>query len=246
MANASIKHPLLSNPVKWLKHNKYHSADFYETSFYNTKSISSNPFAQILSETRMDGTRIRFPKGQMLQLVVDSYPEPVLSLAPSKDKNYFLTPLINKPEPNSVLFPSHYILKSHTYINYIIKSNQWRRFIPQKFKFKNDKVLGSRVNVLPNIETIIPAIYEENITRLLPESNAKEMTTEPPTDMGLILNFEKEGETLITFKDSTPIINLSKFPFTKTKESYKGKLFITYRENPELCFNIVSLIGYHS
>lgn len=250
MTKACFKHPLLSNPVKWLRNNKYHSSEFYTKSYYDTISINSNPFAQALTETRMDGSRIRYPKGQMVQIVVDGYQESssIDTAESSEDKNYFLMPLINKPEQNSVLFPSHYILKNQHYIDYIVKTNQWRRYVPQKFRFKNDKVLGAKVNILPDITKTIPHIYEQNILKLMLETTTTEYNKGQAQENGLVLNFSStSNEPAISFDGKIPIVNMNRIiPNKKEIKSQKGELFISFEGNADLCFNLFSLTGYYS
>lgn len=250
MTKACFNHPLLSNPVKWLRNKKYHSPEFYTKSYYDTNSINSNPFAQALTETRMDGSRIRYPKGQMVQIVVDSYQESD-SIGPaesSEDKNYFLMPLINKPEQNSALFPSHYILKNQHYIDYIVKTNQWRRYVPQKFRFKNDKVLGAKVNVLPDITKTIPYIYERNILRLMPETRTTAYNKGQVRENGLVLTFSAtSNEPAISFDNNLPIVNMNRIISKKNEiKSQKGELFVSFDENVDLCFNLLSLAGYYN
>ena len=250
MTKACVKHPLLSNPVKWLRNNKYHSPEFYTKSYYDTNSINSNPFAQALTETRMDGSRIRYPKGQMVQIVVDSYRESssIGTTESSEDKNYFLMPLINKPEENSPLFPSHYILKNRHYIDYIVKTNQWRRYVPQKFRFKNDKVLGAKVNVLPDIAKTIPHIYEQNILKLISETRTTDYTKDLVQENGLVLNFSStSNEPAISFDNKLPIVNMNKIsPNNNEIKSQRGELFIPFDGNADLCFNLFSLAVYYS
>lgn len=250
MTKACFNHPLLSNPVKWLRNNKYHSPEFYTKSYYETNSINSNPFAQALKETRMDGSRIRYPKGQMVQIVVDSYQESssIGTVESSEDKNYFLMPLINKPEQNSALFPSHYILKNQHYIDYIVKTNQWRRYVPQKFRFRNDKVLGAKVNVPPDITKTIPYIYERNILKLMPETRTTAYNKDQVQENGFVLTFSAtSNEPAISFDNNLPIVNMNRIISNKNEiKSQEGELFISFDENVDLCFNLFSLASYYS
>lgn len=250
MTKVCIKHPLLSNPIKWLKNNKYHSSEFYLTSYYDANSINSNPFAQALTETKMDGSRIRYPKGHMVQLVVDENSEltSIESAQSSESKNYFLMPLINKTEQNSALYPSHYILKNQHYIDYIVKTNQWRKYVPQKFRFKNDKSLGNKVNILPDIAKIIPHIYEQNIIKLMSERKNLEPSKFLIQESGLALSFSKASyEPAITFKNSLPILNMNRIiPKNNEINLQREETFIPFHGNADLCFNLISLANYHS
>lgn len=249
MPKVCTKHPLLSNPIKWLKNNKYHSDEFYSTSYYDTDSINSNPFAQALTDTKMDGSRIRYPKGQMVQLVVDEYSE-VTSIDAarlSESKKYFLVPLINKPEQNSVLYPSHYILKNQHYIDYIVKTNQWRKYVPQKFRFKNDKALGAKVNILPDIAKIIPHVYEQNIIRLMSETRNLEPYKGLSKESGLVLSFSKtSNEPAISFHNSLPIVNMKRIISKNEINLQNEESFIPFDGNSDLCFNLFSLASYYT
>lgn len=250
MTKACFKHPLLSNPVKWLRNDKYHSPEFYTRSYYDTNSINSNPFAQALRETRMDGSRVRYPEGQMVQIVVDSYQDSssIDKVESSENKNYFLMPLINKPEQNSVLYPSHYILKNQHYIDYIVKTNQWRKYVPQKFRFKNDKVLGAKVNILPDIAKTIPRIYKQNILKLMSETRTTDYIKGLDQEYGFVLNFSgTSNDPAISFDNKLPIINMNRImPNMNEIKSQKRELFLSFEGNADLCFNLFSLAGYYS
>lgn len=244
MPKACFKHPLLTNPVKWLKGNKYHSPEFYQTSYYDTDTINSNPFALVLTETRMDGSRTRFPKGQMVQLVVDTTPQKTSS----NNKDYFLLPLINKGIANSSLYPSHYILKNQQYIDYVVKTQQWRKYVPQKFRFKNDKFLGGKVNLLPNIVKIVPRIYEQNVINVLSTSEYAVFQDDPTQADGFVLNFEGTmSEPICLFNGRIPVVNMNRI-LSEGNEilSKKGLLFIPYCGNIDMSFNIFSLVSYYS
>lgn len=145
-----LKHPVLQHPERYIKGKKYHSSELYQRGFYD--SLDSNIIAQGFTCTKSNGLKYRFPVGNMVRLIVNKV----------NDESY-LMPYFPTKESKIGLYPSSYILNDERFIDFIIKSKQYKRFIPQKFRFKNESSIINKVQLLP---TFKEAISEHNLSRI--------------------------------------------------------------------------------
>lgn len=234
-----LEQPVLNNPVRWLGLNNFHSSKLKLKDYYNVDSLKCNPLAQFLTDTKMDGTKKRFPKGQMIRLVVDSNPgiSPTLN---STQKKHYLVPVFEEPKTPRVLAPSHYILNNKKYIEYIVKTKQWRRFVPLKFTFRNGLTFESKIELLPNFEETIESTLKDNIKHLLNFRLYKEMKEcdRSLSSEGLIVD-SKSSKKQIEISNSLLVISIGCLGIKSPKDQFR--IFVPYSGNNTLCTNLMKL-----
>lgn len=234
-----LEQPVLNNPVRWLGLNNFHSSELKLRDYYDVGSLENNPLATFLIDTKMDGTKKRFPKGQMIRLILDSNPgiSPALN---STQKNHYLVPCLEESRIPRVLSPSHYILNNKKYIEYIVKTKQWKRFVPLKFTFKNGNTFESKIELLPNFEEIIESTLKSNVKHLLNSRLYKEIKEHDRglSSNGLIVD-SKSSKKLIEISNSRLVISIGCLGINGRKDPFK--LFVPYLGNNTLCTNLIKL-----
>lgn len=208
MLNKLLRHPILRNPAVWLEGPKYHSPELLSKSFYDSELLKKNPFALSMLSTRMDGSRKRFPKGQMIQLVVDTDNAEISHNIKSFDRTYYLVPALEEPDKRKNLFTSFYIINNRTYVEYCLGGNKWRRFVPQKFRYSNHSRLESRLKVLPNMADVIESGLRARISLYL-ECTVFDETTEPK-EQTILLICGNISEPLWSMRDGQIIVNMNR------------------------------------
>ncbi|CUM67281.1 uncharacterized protein PRCAT00004974001 [Priceomyces carsonii] len=219
-----FKHPVLINPSKYLRGTKRHASELYREDYYDTESLNCNPFANALIGTRSDGQRIRFPRGEMIRLIVDRI-----------NDELYLVPLIEDPQKDTALIPSHYILNNERYIEFTEAIKQWKRYIPQKYKFRNSETILNQIKLLPDFRNSILKAYENKVKTLLPKAK-KKLRDEP----GFLCT--SEGE-LFLFEGLNPVVNINTLV---SDLNMKEPIAISYKENLELCKAIFLLLDFKS
>lgn len=171
-----LEHPLLANPVKWLRHvTKRHSVCNVIHNHYNLSALKNSPYAQFLSDTRKDPSGFRFPIGSMVQLVVTK-----------RDEKYEIAPVLQKPLLGQN--PATYVLGNEKYINFL--SSKRFRPLPMKYRQRSLAIAG-RIQV-PDLASAIDSVYREAL-----EVELKREITEDldPTDTIRVAHGEIEAST---------------------------------------------------
>lgn len=223
------------------KGHSWHSVKLYETNVYDTKCLQYNPFIDSLTSTRADGTMLRFPKGNMLELTVGPIPEHHLAALVHSNKNkklkkYWLLPILQPLSKKIFSYTSSYIISNEKYIDSVVNAGGGliNRFIPRKF-FHRNRVLVDQVNIMPNFQNIISKCLHDDVSKGLENADIGKGHKN-----GLLL---KNSGSLLEFDHQLPIINI-----TKLLPNYdlKNKIFLSYETNSKLCQSIIKLVNYKS
>ncbi|QBM86083.1 hypothetical protein METSCH_A07180 [Metschnikowia aff. pulcherrima] len=164
MSRSYLQHPLLKNPVKWLRGvPKRHECDLQLQGYYDTKSLDSNPFAASLQDTRFDVSKIRFPIGNTVQIVVNKIHDLT---------TYRLTPVLEKPRYGQN--PASYVINNKYYIDFLAR----KRFmpIPLKYRHRSSSMIGS-IKSSSDFSSEIQTLYKEKIIQLIDQLPASETRT---------------------------------------------------------------------
>lgn len=182
-----MKHPLLANPVRWLRGaQKRHSASLYDTSAYDTTTLASSPFAQALLATRQDILGKRFPIGNMIQMIVER----------KGHNNYEIVPVLEKPTKGT--HPGSYVMNRALYIDFAQK----RMFLPVPLKRRQrDLNIMNITKVVAKFNDVHREQLEGRI-QLLMENRKK------GTGPGLWA-VPKSGETWLLWDGSIPQLHTS-------------------------------------
>jgi len=239
-----LTQPLLVNPSKWLRSKKWHQSDLYQHGYYDSKSLTYNPFAQALIDTKSDGTMVRFPQGNMIELIVESVPESYLP-SPSANPNpnrkgvyQWIVPVLYNLDKKVYYYTSHHIINSERYISYVANEGRglYFRFYPRKLSYKNSNVNKNQVDFMPDFVHIVKSYLETNIAKELTKAS---VATSIPEGHGLKLS---NAGPLFKF-DQFPTINIQHLlPGYELKQD----MFIPYRENSWLCKNLIDLANFKS
>lgn len=212
-----LEHPVLVNPVKWLKIDKYHASNLYQPNHYEA-TMTSNPFARILSRTNKDSTSFRFPSGNLIKMIPKE----------SNDQKIYLSPIINDVNPEEITAPS-YIINNKKFIKYVDDMNQWMRYLPLKYKNANENSIISRTQVIPNISQVYTELLLRDINMGL---QAVDTDTEN-SKYGLQLT---NSGPLIEVKDWIVFINLPQI---------KDEVYVSFtKKNTHLCLCIIKLLHH--
>lgn len=240
-----LEHPVLRTPEKWLNIERSHNAKLYIHGYYDLKALKNNPFANMLTDNKMDGSRIRFPIGQMHQLAVD------FKKADTRKKSLFLVPVVTKPEPNTTLYAAQYILNNKKYINYIFNSGQWRKFIPPKFRFKNSSGIVLAVQPLSDFGDVLQRLLEQKLLHAWRDADLSPNNSSSEHSLTLYLTGENTEDTPVIYSDN----NSSKIMLNRccksiaehlARETSTNKLTIHFDKNKELCALIIQLAYYNN
>lgn len=149
------RHPLLQNPARWLKVDKYVARENYTRLHYDTGSLQHNPYAQLLAKgTAMDApSRAILPRGSLVRLTVHHG----AALA--------VSPAVNSPRPRGALYPRSYIINHWLYVYCAGVRGSWRKCIPVKFRTKSDAATVTKVGLEPLWEDTIGEAYVANACR---------------------------------------------------------------------------------
>ncbi|CAH2355469.1 hypothetical protein CLIB1423_27S00254 [[Candida] railenensis] len=235
MSKGYLNHPLIRNPLKWLAKRKYITPEEYATSFYNTDSIRYNPQAQLLSSgTAMNtGTRDIYSKGSMVRLTMDN--------DGNSNDNYYLVPAINSPYDPHTLFPRSYILNNWLFVSLIANvRDTWKKYVPLKFRTKNNPSINAHTKILPDIEDVIPKIYLRNIVEgtLKVEREATVEHRSPSDGVWLDFHNAKFGSGHLSVHG----VFLNSL---KVKFGGQQRVFLPYcEENQKILKNLVTLNNY--
>lgn len=241
MSKGYLNHPLIRNPLKWLAKRKYIAPENYTTSFYNTESIRYNPHAQLLSSgTAMNtGTRDIFPKGAMVRLTMDNDGK--------KNSSHYLVPAINPPYDPHTLFPRSYILNNWLFVSLTANVREtWKKYVPLKFRTKNNPSINAHTKLLPDIEDVIPKVYFRNIM----ESTLNVESTSKVKEEGMEEHMKINDGVWLDFQNlklgsgqlSVPRVFLDPL---KGKFDGQQRVFLPYcAENEKILKNLVSLNNY--
>lgn len=235
MSGPSIRHPLLQNPLKWLRTQKHHVSELYQPQ--NFPSIENNPFARALSATKMDGQKLRFPLGNSIRLVLQSTPEGLSPELGSFQKTYTLVPATGKPLHKSLL-PAAYVLKNKHYVDHILdkKSKFWRRYVPSKFRFNNDGALALKPEVIADILSVILEQYRARITSAVGSAVMEEASEKK----GMFLS--PEGSP-IAWEEGVPVVCVSQWILAE-ELGLTERVFLSYDGNVELCEDLWSVVNF--
>ncbi|CCE82350.1 Piso0_002073 [Millerozyma farinosa CBS 7064] len=240
-----LEHPVLRTPEKWLNIERSHNVELYNSGYYDPIALRNNPFANMLTDNKMDGSRIRFPIGQMHQLAVD------FKKVDTEKKNLFLVPVVTKPELNTTLYAAQYILNNRKYINYIFNSGQWRRFIPPKFRFKNSSSVVSAVRPLSDFGDVLQGLLEQKLLDAWRDVDLSSDNSSCQHSLTLYLTGDDTEDIPVVVSDS----NTSKIKMNRcfksiakhlARETGTDILTIPYDKNKELCALILQLAYYNS
>lgn len=240
-----LEHPVLRTPEKWLNIERSHNAKLYNSGYYDFKALRNNPFANMLTDNKMDGSRIRFPIGQMHQLAVD------FKKVDTEKKNLFLVPVVTKPEPNTTLYTAQYILNNRKYINYVFNSGQWRRFIPPKFRFKNSSSVVLAVQTLSDFGDVLQGLLEQKLLDAWINADLSSDNNSGEHSLTLILTGDDTADIPIVVSDSSSskiMMNRCSKSIAEhlARETGTDKLTIPYDKNKELCALILQLAYYNN
>lgn len=155
-----MKHPILRNPAKWLQGvEKGHSSHLYLSKFYDPQLLAANPFANALVSTRKDVSNVRFPLGNMTQIVVQKQGE----------LDYQLVPVLEKPTKGQN--PASYVLANHAYIDFISK----RHFKPIPLKYRHrSPIMANSIKTPENFSLLVDSMLLERIQTLLGQVETSE------------------------------------------------------------------------
>lgn len=235
MVTPAIRHPLLQNPLKWLRTQRHHTSELYQAEKF--PSIENNPFARGLSATKMDGQKLRFPLGNSVRLVLKSTPETLSPETPSLHKTYTLIPSTGKQQ-NGTLLPAAYVLKNKRYVDHLLdqKSKFWQRYVPSKFRFNNDKALAQKPQICADVLGAIFAQYRSRIV-----SGMKAAVIEKPSGRrGMFLL--SEGPVLAVEK-GVPAVCVGQW-ISAEELGISEKVFLPYDDNAGLCEDILSVVSF--
>lgn len=250
MVKSYLKHPLLSNPSKWLTTPRSHINSLYQSEFYDTAALNNNPFALALQETGHEKLKLEFPTGNLVRIVVEPPPElqvvaqikPILESI--RDDR-----LTNSLKPGFVETPPTYghLLKNYHYVQYLVKNKLWNVNLPEELRFRNSNKHLAKCHILPTFMDEINNILVSKITELLSAITESNSSPNSPY-LKLILDPENNQEfALIDFENPTPIVNLGKFlnlgllPNLDRQQS----ICLAYNQHPNLCFYLISLVDYN-
>lgn len=191
MLSSYLRHPLLRNPLKWLRGvSKRHTTDLYLDNFYDTRNLGKNPFLVSLLDTRLDMSRTRFPIGNMVQTVVAGSP---------KTKSYEVIPVLEKPHKGQN--PGVYVINNKEYINFLSR----KRFspIPLKYKHKSSSIIGA-IKTPQDFSAEIEELYKNGIVQLLKELPKSDI--EGNKDCEVVCLKPGNLESIVWEPNSSPII----------------------------------------
>lgn len=198
-----LLHPLIRNPVKWLKGvTKRHSQEFYREDFYDSSSLSSNPFAQILQSTRKDVSGYRFPLGNMIQVVVEK----------NSSKKYELVPVLEKPEKGQ--HPASYLINDKAYLQLL--SQKQIRPVPLKYRQRSTAILG-QLSMSDQFAEKVDEMYQEEIEKYFQHENQIDKTQ--------TITLRPETDAIIGWDKNTPVVQ-SDAVTKDTSVSYNLKLTV--------------------
>jgi hypothetical protein len=265
MKKQYLTQPLLVNPSKWLRSKKWHQSDLYRHGYYDSNSMTYNPFALALMDTKSDGTMVRFPRGNMIELIVESVPEwffPSISESESesvsksksksgsesknsnsgskrnKEVNQWIVPVLEGLDKKVYYYTSNYIINNARYASYVATEGRglYFRFYPRKLSYKNSNVNKNQVKLMPDFVNIIRSYLETNI--------AKELATTSFSTSMLKEQGIKLSNTGPLFKfDQIPTINIQ---LLLPDYNLNQDLFISYKDNSWLCKNLIDLVNFKS
>lgn len=191
-----LLHPLIRNPVKWLKGvTKRHSQKFYQEDFYDSSSLSSNPFAQILQSTRKDVSGYRFPLGNMIQVVVEKN---------RSNKKYELVPVLEKPEKGQN--PASYLINDKAYLQLL--SQKQIRPVPLKYRQRSTAILG-QLSMSDQFVEKVDEMYQEEIEKYFQHENQIDHSILPhenQIDKTPSITLRPETDAIIGWDKNTPVV----------------------------------------
>lgn len=179
-------HPLIRNPVKWLKGvTKRHSQNLYRDDFYDSSSLSSNPFAQLLQSTRKDVSGYRFPLGNMIQVVVQK----------DESGKYELAPVLKKPEKGQN--PASYLINNKAYLQLLNQKHV--RPVPLKYRQHSTVILG-QMGISDSFVEKVDEMYRDGI-----EDEIKKYQ-DSPIDKSQGITLRPNTNDIIAWDKETPIV----------------------------------------
>lgn len=200
-------HPLIRNPVRWLKGvTKRHSESLYRNDFYDSSSIDANPFAQLLQSTRKDVSGYRFPIGNMIQVVVKK----------KEDNRYELAPVIEKPTKGQS--PASYLINNKAYLQLL--NHKQVRPVPLKYRQRSTAIL-SQLSLSDEFVDRVDEMYREEVEKSKWDQCFNDNNESVP---GIILR-PADSDNGITWDKSTPIVT-SEAVSQDTCVAYNQKLSI--------------------
>lgn len=239
MTKINLHKSLLVNTLKHFRGKKWHSQELYDNLFYTQECLESNPFAQALLSTKEDGSRARFPRGNMVELTVGPIPEDKVNHyvatkgKRNKVKSFWLVPILQPLSKKLYNYTSGYMILNQRYISSIMGAKGLaNRFIPRKF-FHLNLDLIENVEIVPNFEKILSKQLEDDIIQGLKSSTSEE---DPDTNG---LRLKTTGE-IFQFVDKTPVININKL----IPGQFNQEMFISFKTNPQLCQSIIKMVNY--
>lgn len=232
MSKRYLRHPLLQNPSLWLNKRKYLSPESYVSSYYNSDSLKYDPFAQLLAlGTAMDmNSKHVFPRGSLVRMTVDNQ---------KGDQIQYIAPAITSP-PRGVLYSKSYIVNNWLYVAFSRSVENLVKYIPMKLRYKNNSM--KNVQVLEDIENVIPRVYLDNIL----EQSSRARISKGDDDVGgVILDVTQPSEN-----NKLPFSHGGNFPESvrnKLQEIFPSRVvFPICKENSKIAMNITLLSNYYS
>lgn len=220
-----LKHPIISNPVKWVPSiEKFHAPQLYQQNRCQ-ESLEANPFAKSLVRTHKDTTSFRFPNGSLIRLIVEA------------DRNnggsYVLVPSYDEPDHKQIVAPS-YILGNRNYMKYIHLKGWWMRYLSLKYRNKTDNKILRMTRVMENLSEKYQEDLQDRVKAGLKliDSNNKNIN-----DHNLGIKLSSSGD-LIQVNEKMAIINIPSI-------NHEGEIFIPFKGNEPLCYDIIRLMRYY-
>lgn len=211
-----LRHPLLKNPVKWLRGvKKRHNAELaVETPL--TQRLQSDPFAASLTSTRRDVSYNLFPIGNMIQVIVG-------------DKNekghYPLQPVIEKPSKGQ--HPASYVINYKKYLEIL----EMRRFLPTPMKYRMRGSIEHAIKKPENFIGEVEELYRGRITELL---SSRSGAAENNRELGFLLT-PGERKASVSWSELGPVI---------ATDLVAEETFVAFEES-ELAMLLWKLVAFH-
>lgn len=218
MASSSL-HPVLRNPLKYLKRTpKAHAPDLYIKGSYDSQSLSTNPFAAMLLDTRMDVSRTRFPLGSSIQTIVEKSGE-----------SHQLKPVLVKPTQGQN--PASYVANSGPYIRFLEKKFFFP--LPMKYRLRGLASFVARIKCPPDFGGLVRELYTQEIGRLLPLAVTTPITKVKPLDQGLVLRKDSDG---MRWVDGRLVVTSTLAP--------EDEVFLPFGPNRDLTLMLIKLAEF--
>lgn len=210
--------PALKDPIKFLKNvPAKHASELYLSNYYSPKDLAANPFAHELKSTRSDVSRIRFPIGNMIQVIVEN-----------EEGSLWLNPVLQKPVEGQN--PAKYVINSKRYLEFQLRRNF--KPIPLQYLARSP-MLVPKIDVQPDFIRKAEKMYTERIKALLLSTATN--GSNDRNEMGLLLR--PGTSTRMKWRDGVLEI---------TTELIEKEAFAAYRTNPELVHIFVLLANFNN